>query len=208
VPEPSNHKALCPVVWKVPAEVRRLAPRDRNASLSHLARQALAVSAGLGGFRPGRLVKDPSGRPLATNGCHWSLTHKPGYVGAVCAVAPVGIDIEQLRPVAPGLYRKLAGRREWELAGGERPDAFFRLWTAKEAAVKATGAGIADFQHCRLLRFLDRERLDLDYRGRSWQVAHFYFSGHVAAVVEAVGEVRWTLKGEGGVNGRFDGRQR
>ena len=61
----------------------------------------------------------------------FNLSHSRG--AAVCALhdKPVGIDVEKLRP---------APRR---LAGGMEDEAFFRLWTAREATVKRRGQGIA-----------------------------------------------------------------
>lgn len=61
---------------------------------------------------------------------HFNLSHSRG--AAVCALhdQPVGIDIERLRP---------APRR---LAKGMEDEAFFLLWTAKEATVKRAGRGI------------------------------------------------------------------
>lgn len=61
----------------------------------------------------------------------FNLSHSHG--AAVCALhdKPVGIDVEKLRP---------APRR---LAGGLEDDAFFRLWTAREASIKRQGLGVA-----------------------------------------------------------------
>lgn len=61
----------------------------------------------------------------------FSLSHSHG--AAVCALHdnPVGIDVEQLRP-APQ-----------RLAAGLEDEAFFRLWTAREASIKRRGLGIA-----------------------------------------------------------------
>ena len=61
---------------------------------------------------------------------HFNLSHSHG--AAVCALsdAPIGIDVEVVRP---------APRR---LSGGMEDEAFFRLWTAQEATVKYTGEGM------------------------------------------------------------------
>ncbi len=61
----------------------------------------------------------------------FNLSHSHG--AAVCALhdKPVGIDVEKLRP---------APRR---LAGGLDDEAFFRLWTAREASIKRRGLGVA-----------------------------------------------------------------
>lgn len=61
----------------------------------------------------------------------FNLSHSHG--AAVCALhdKPVGIDVEKLRP---------APRR---LADGMEDEAFFRLWTAKEATIKQQGGSVA-----------------------------------------------------------------
>lgn len=62
---------------------------------------------------------------------HFNLSHSHG--AAVCALSsePVGIDVEVLR--TPPRH----------LAAGMDAEAFFRLWTAKEASAKLLGLGIA-----------------------------------------------------------------
>ena len=78
------------------------------------------------------LEREPGGRPYfpACPDLCFNISHSRG--GAVCALdrLPVGVDVELLRP-AP---RRLAGDLEDE--------AFFRLWTAREATVKRRGLGI------------------------------------------------------------------
>ena len=60
----------------------------------------------------------------------FNLSHSHG--AAVCALhhLPVGIDVERLRTPPK------------RLAGGMTDEAFFRLWTAREATVKRRGLGI------------------------------------------------------------------
>lgn len=78
-------------------------------------------------------ARAPGGKPYFP-GCPdlcFSLSHSHG--AAVCALhhKPVGVDVEKLRP---------APRR---LAAGMESEAFFRLWTAKEATIKRQGRGLA-----------------------------------------------------------------
>jgi len=71
---------------------------------------------------------------------HFSLSH--GGSWAVCAVGetPLGVDVELPRC-------SIAVARRWfhpeEVAAAEDPDSLCRLWTAKEAFVKALGTGFS-----------------------------------------------------------------
>ncbi len=66
---------------------------------------------------------------------------------AVCETAPIGIDIESIKPLS-------REEMEWPLSSRERSDlaqvgdehllqAFFRYWTLKEAFIKALGFGVS-----------------------------------------------------------------
>lgn len=97
------------------------------------------------------LCSDERGAPaLEGTGLFVSIAHSGKY--AVCALSdtPVGIDIEQVRPVcgrvATGTFSK--GENEYlacdgyELLG-ETLVRFFEIWTAKEAYAKMTREGIS-----------------------------------------------------------------
>ena len=88
----------------------------------------------------------PSGQPvLADSSAFISIAHCDDYV--VCAVndKPIGIDIERVKPVKPGMAEKVCTAEE--LAYVQNNDVrFFEVWTAKEACFKMLGTGITDFQ--------------------------------------------------------------
>jgi 4'-phosphopantetheinyl transferase len=86
----------------------------------------------------------------------FNLSHTRGL--AACAVAvdrDVGLDVEALDNVLDGhaVANRYFAAAEVELLlgidAGSRSDAFVRLWTLKEAYVKATGRGLS----CRLDSF-------------------------------------------------------
>ena len=82
---------------------------------------------------------NPWGKPaLSGGGPCFSLSHSGDYALLAVSDAPLGADIQQVRPVSPGLLRKLA--RPEELAAGME---FFTLFTRKEAMMKACGLGFA-----------------------------------------------------------------
>ena len=117
-----------------------------------LSRRLLAAELGCS---PAELVftRDEHGRPrLADMGAdlHFSLSHGGGWMAcAVLAGALVGIDVEAAdrRANALAIARHAFHRSEAEqlaaLPLAEQHAAFIRLWTLKEAALKAVGLGIS-----------------------------------------------------------------
>mgnify|MGYP005841845223 CR=1 FL=1 len=189
---PAN-RLLRPVILRVPANAADLSRPERVRYLSDLARQALRRSAGLSGLTLGALEKDEHGGPIPSGGVFWSLTHKPRYAAGVASRTPVGIDIETVRPVREGMYRKVAGAAEWALGQGDRLETFFRFWTAKEAVLKTGGRGLADLSACRVVAVSDADRLSVRYRGRIWRVRQCRFDDHMAAVAGGEAGVDWAL---------------
>lgn len=142
--------------------------RDRFIQYHAVARRILGRYLGLAAtdvtFTHGR---DGKPETMSRPGCPdigFNLSHS----GDCCMLAvrhrhPVGIDIEQLRPLpemtgiaarwfSPGEAKLLAA-----LTGDARERAFFALWTHKEAVVKALGSSLA--------ANLDRVEFKLDARG-------------------------------------------
>ena len=172
---------LFAVVMAIPEKKRLPRGREQVKSLSALARRALRISAELSSHRLGALKKTADGRPLPIRGIHWSLAHKPRYVAAVCAPFSVGIDIEQIKPVKPGLFAKVASDAEWQIMGRSEA-AFFRVWTAKEAVVKAEGVGFAGFSRCRIVASLSEDRMRLAFEDRRYEISFSQRDGHLTAV--------------------------
>jgi 4'-phosphopantetheinyl transferase len=186
---------ISPVLMPVSAAGREYTGRERVAHLSALARRALSLSAKKSGVSLDRLDKDEGGAPLPFEGVHWSVSHKETFVAGVVAPAPVGIDIERMRPCSEGLIRKTGTDAEWALGGESWNDhLFFRYWTAKEAVLKTTGAGFREFSQCRVCRIVSDKVLALFYRDREWLVEHFYLDGHMAAVLKDGWEVIWSIE--------------
>lgn len=98
----------------------------------------------------------PRGKPALAGpwsgaGWHFNLAHSGDLaLLAVTRSGPVGVDVERIRPVtdASRLVSRFFSRREdaafRALSEDQKPAAFFRLWTRKEAWLKATGEGIAE----------------------------------------------------------------
>lgn len=186
--------ALFPVILAVPPAAQSLKGREKVTFLSDWARRALAISAQRSGVELGCLVKDDRGAPLACKGWHWSISHKSTYVAAVVAPFAVGIDIEPIRPVSAALVGKVASEAH-EVLGRDTTDTdFFRIWTAKEAVLKAEGVGLAGLAHCRLTRFVDGHRLIVAFDQTAYAIEQRFVAGHVAAVVTGGAKVNWVEK--------------
>lgn len=90
-----------------------------------------------------------AGKPALPDGPEFSLAHSHDHaLVAVCRDAAVGADLERVRdrPVAPpSVERWFAAEERAELerlAGADRVNRFFELWTLKEAYWKARGTGV------------------------------------------------------------------
>jgi 4'-phosphopantetheinyl transferase len=148
----------------------RFAHQRRFFIQSHgIVRQILADYRGIDpaalAFREGPWGKPVLAVPKWDEPLQFSLSHS----GNCCMVAvrrsgPVGIDLEQVRDlpnsadIADRMFTRAEGAFIGRLVGAARRDAFFALWTAKEAVVKALGRSLADY--------LDRLQFDLDPAGR------------------------------------------
>lgn len=78
----------------------------------------------------------------------FNISHSGEVVVLATATGEIGIDVEELRttPAAERLARRFFSpvERDFVLArdGADRARAFFRIWTQKEAWLKATGLGV------------------------------------------------------------------
>ncbi len=87
------------------------------------------------------VATDERGKPFLADHPNWhfSLSHSGNF--AVCALddSPIGVDIEQHRPINT---KRLAAR----CLGTDAPltlEQFFSLWTRKESYLKAIGIGLS-----------------------------------------------------------------
>lgn len=181
---------LRPILLPVDPGTRR--GRERVDFLSARARDACRASAARSGLELSDFPKDGDGAPLPCGDVHWSITHKDAMVGGVADRAPAGLDVEFVTPRDEGLFDYIGSAAEWEALGGRGWDRFFRLFTAKEAALKRRGVGIAGLRSCRAQGW-NGERLLLCYKGETTEVEFFECSGHLAAIAASGRRVEWEI---------------
>ena len=87
------------------------------------------------------VAEDAHGKPYLPEhpNLHFSLSHSGEF--AVCALddAPIGVDVERIRPVDADRF---VGRC-YGVQAGMLPKTFFEAWTRQESYVKAVGIGLA-----------------------------------------------------------------
>lgn len=77
---------------------------------------------------------------------HFNLSHCKTAVACAISDAPIGIDIESIRPVKESVVRySMSDEEAKQIFESANPDIeFTKLWTKKESVLKLTGEGIND----------------------------------------------------------------
>lgn len=97
------------------------------------------------------IVEDEGTKPRLLDGQGWdfNVSHAGDYVAVVVGRGEVGVDLEKVRPVRDmaALMARYFHRDEvaaWQaLSAEQKSAAFFLLWSAREAAMKCAGTGLA-----------------------------------------------------------------
>lgn len=100
-----------------------------------------------------KIERTSAGKPYFSNCDHlyFNLSHSGEYAACVLADHEVGVDIQKVQGTAA--VRRIAPRilHAGEAAYREEESMLYRIWTIKEAYVKATGEGIRrDFREIRV----------------------------------------------------------
>ncbi len=168
--------------------------RDRVAHLSSVARKALGYSAKLSGVKFLSLQKAANGAPLPFNGVYWSISHTKLMAAAVLSRRPIGIDVEKVRPRPESLITKVVSGEELALKGEQNVLVyFFRVWTAKEAVLKAEGVGLSGLGRCTTLAVYGDKLMKLTFENKVYHVEQAYLKGHIVSVVSNGEKINWAL---------------
>ena len=84
------------------------------------------------------------GKPYMPIGPYFSLSHCKQGIAVAVSDQPVGVDIEGIRHAEQDLIERTMNREEQARICSDRD--FTRLWTQKEAVLKAEGTGIESFE--------------------------------------------------------------
>ena len=106
----------------------------------------------------GKWLYNEHGKPYWEGGPYFSISHCREAIVVAVDDKPIGIDVESIRSADDALIERTMNAQERELIGGdelkekseelkvESDRMFTRLWTQKEAVVKAQGTGITSFE--------------------------------------------------------------
>lgn len=128
--------------------------RDRRSyAAAHVLKRMMPTVSTAGAVAPQAWTFDtgPYGRPAVASGggAHFNLSHCDGLVAcAVSRAAEPGIDVENLDRVVPwdiaeSCFADDEAKWLYGLPPTGRDAGFLRLWTLKEAYIKATGLGLS-----------------------------------------------------------------
>lgn len=156
--------------------------RDRRRFIVARARLREELAARLGvSAKQVEFAYGDNGKPrLADQVLHFSVSHCDEVaLFAFSRTGEIGVDIEAIRPVreadaiAVQFFSPLEHAGYAALAPRDRLLGFFRVWTRKEAYVKALGVGFS----------MALERFDLSVAPRGWRVHSFFpLPGFIASL--------------------------
>jgi len=90
------------------------------------------------------------GKPYIEGGPFFSISHCKEAIAVALDDQPIGIDVEAIRNVDQDLILRTMNEEEQKQIHSNRD--FTRLWTQKEAIVKAQGVGIVSFEQLQGIR--------------------------------------------------------
>lgn len=94
-------------------------------------------------------------------GIGFSISHAGGKAACVCGEIPVGLDIQDIRPLKADISAKICTADELSLLGqaDDKGREICRLWCVKESAGKLTGKGFAEgFTHIETAELIKNSR--------------------------------------------------
>jgi len=110
------------------------------------------------------------GKPYIADGPYFSISHCKEGIAVAIDNQPIGIDIEAIRHADEELIARTMNAEERAYVHDDRD--FVRLWTQKEAVVKALGIGITSFDQLQSL---------LDECGE-WKVESFEKENYIYSI--------------------------
>ena len=138
--------------------------------------------------------KGPHGKPYFPDGPFFNLSHSGKYVVLAVSSGDVGVDIEEIRPRSEKIAERCfaAAEQDWIDRQKDPVEAFYRLWTAKESIMKATGEGFN--MPPESFRVFPAEAAGQDAYGKDWYLHWMDLKGHVICLAAPETQENLTLE--------------
>jgi phosphopantetheinyl transferase len=143
---------LLPEEFRHADQIRHELSRAEFVTARALLRVILGHCLGIG---PRRVVlrKTATGKPFVPDWCNpprlrFNVSHSHGEILiAVARGFEIGVDVEPVRPLddmdaVAAEFMTPGEALLYDISGEKKPETFFRVWTRKEALLKATGLGL------------------------------------------------------------------
>ena len=166
-------------------ELVACARRERIHGYVQLADKARCLVAGLllrrvcGVRADCQLAYGENGKPYLKSGdMYFNVSHAGDYVALAVANCEVGVDIEKVSAYSDAVAARCftPPEREWLRREG-CDEAFYRLWTAKESVMKASGFGFSLPPEAFSVLPLDSSAHSI--AGKPWFLDWLSFSGYI-----------------------------
>jgi len=147
----------------------------READGKSAARRAMAAALAQAEIpTDAEVAKTVLGKPYLPQfpGVHFNLSHSGPWGVCALSCAPVGVDVELVRPLRQDVAKRFFTKTEQLYLACHPAEEFFRLWTRKESFSKALGKGLTlPMDHFSVLD-------DVLYRaGAAWYFHAFFVEG-------------------------------
>jgi phosphopantetheine--protein transferase-like protein len=126
-----------------------------------------------------QLYRGENGKPYLKGGnMYFNISHSGNYAVLAAAQNEVGVDIEKVAPYSETVAARCFTPAEQEWLRHEGNDeAFYRLWTAKESVMKASGLGFSLPPETFCVLPPDSSAHHID--GRIWFLDRLVYDGHI-----------------------------
>ena len=129
--------------------------------------------------------------PESKSNVQFSIAHSAQHVAVAFSLSEVGLDLESERPVdTHALSKRFFSSKEADaVRESGNADLFFRLWTAREAAIKANGRGIGNLMGVTRVSLEgkgENSGADVVIGSETWRVLHWQ-------MMEPSGLSHWAL---------------